>query len=287
MDVQRLIQIIIEELAAAGHAPAPERCACHSVLYECCPDRLRSILDAGATRIGLHAAGGAAGSVAAMIDHTLLKPDATRQEIETLCREAAQYEFASVCVNPTWVATCARLLRGSRVKVCSVVGFPLGAATADTKHYETRRAIFDGASEIDMVINVGALKSGDLRVVECDIEAVTGPCRESGAVSKVIIEAALLTDEEKATACTLAKAAGADFVKTSTGFGPGGATAHDVALMRRVVGEEMGIKAAGGVRDLESLKAMVAAGATRIGASAGVRIVQESRGQQAAPAKGY
>ncbi|MBI4885728.1 MAG: deoxyribose-phosphate aldolase [Acidobacteria bacterium] len=223
-----------------------------------------------------------------MIDHTLLKPDATRVEIEALCREAAQYQFASVCVNPTWVATCARLLRESAVRVCSVVGFPLGATTADTKHFETRRAIFDGACEIDMVINVGALKSGDLRLVERDIEAVTLPCRESGALSKVIIEAALLTDDEKITACTLAKAAGADFVKTSTGFGPGGATAHDVALMRRVVGQEMGVKAAGGVRDLEALNAMVAAGATRIGASAGVRIVQESRGQQApAAAKSY
>ena len=221
-DIQRLIQIIIEELAAAGHAPATERCSCHSVLSECCPDRLRGILDAGATRLGLHAAGGATGGVASMIDHTLLKPDATRQEIETLCREAAQYEFASVCVNPTWVTTCARALQGSRVKVCSVVGFPLGATTADTKHFETRRAIFDGACEIDMVINVGALKSGDLRTVERDIEAVTGPCREAGAVSKVIIEAALLTDDEKVSACTLAKAAGADFVKTSTGFGPGG-----------------------------------------------------------------
>ncbi|MBF8301269.1 MAG: deoC2 [Acidobacteria bacterium] len=288
LDLQRLIQIIVEELGAAGHGAAPARCGCHAVLYECCPDRLRGILDAGATRIGLHASGGSAGGVATMIDHTLLKPDATRQEIETLCREAAQYEFASVCVNPTWVATCARLLQTSRVTVCSVVGFPLGATTADTKHFETRRAIFDGAREIDMVINVGALKSGDLRLVERDIEAVTGPCRESGAVSKVIIEAALLTDEEKVTACTLAKAAGADFVKTSTGFGPGGATAHDVALMRRVVGKEMGVKAAGGVRDLEGLKAMVAAGATRIGASAGVRIVQESRGQQgSAVAQGY
>jgi deoxyribose-phosphate aldolase len=226
--------------------------------------------------------------VAVLIDHTLLKPDATRQEIETLCREAAQYDFASVCVNPTWVALCARLLQGSRVKVCSVVGFPLGATTADTKHYETRRAIFDGAREIDMVINVGALKSGDLRLVERDIEAVTAPCRDAEVLSKVIIEAALLTDEEKITACTLAKAAGADFVKTSTGFGPGGATAHDVALMRRVVGEEMGVKAAGGVRDLEALQAMVAAGATRIGASAGVRIVQESRGQPpTGAAKGY
>jgi deoxyribose-phosphate aldolase len=287
-DIQRLIQIVVEELAAAGRGPAPERCACHSLVYECCPDRLKDILDAGATRLGLHATGGSAGGVAGMIDHTLLKPDATRREIETLCQEAAQYEFASVCVNPIWVALCARLLQGSRVKVCSVVGFPLGATTADVKHYETRRAIFDGACEIDMVINVGALKSGDLRVAERDIEAVTMPCREAGTVSKVIIEAALLTDEEKITACTLAKAAGADFVKTSTGFGPGGATAHDVALMRRVVGHEMGVKAAGGVRDLEGLKAMVAAGATRIGASAGVRIVQESRGQQpSAAARGY
>ena len=286
-DLQRLVQIIVEELAAAAQAP-PQRCGCHALLYECCPDRLRGVIEAGATRLGIHAAGGAAAGVASMIDHTLLKPDATRKDIEALCREAAEYGFASVCVNPTWVADCTRLLRQASVKVCSVVGFPLGATTADTKHYETRRALFDGAREIDMVINVGALKSGDLRLVERDIEAVTGPCREVGALSKVIIEAALLTDEEKVAACTVAKAAAADFVKTSTGFGPGGATAGDVALMRRVVGAEMGVKAAGGVRDLDGLKAMVAAGATRIGASAGVRIVQESRGEKAAPAnKGY
>jgi deoxyribose-phosphate aldolase len=287
-DVQRLVQIIIEELAAAQAAPLPARCACHSLMFECCPDRLAGVLEAGATRIGVHASGGAVGSVASMIDHTLLKPDATRKEIETLCREAAEYHFATVCVNPTWVALCATLLRGSGVEVTSVVGFPLGATTPDVKHYETRRAIFDGAREIDMVINVGALKSGDLRLVERDIEGVAGPCREAGALSKVIIEAALLMDQEKVTACLLAKAAGADYVKTSTGFGPGGATAADVALMRRTVGEEMGVKAAGGVRDLEGLKAMVAAGATRIGASAGVRIVQESRGQQpGAASKGY
>ena len=288
LDLQRLIQIIVEEIAASESVPAPARCSCHSLLYECCPDRLRGVLDAGATRLGLHATGGAPGGVAAMIDHTLLKPDATRRDIEALCREAAEFTFASVCVNPTWVALCASLLQGTGVKVCSVVGFPLGATTPDTKHYETRRAIFDGAREIDMVINVGALKSGDLRVVERDIEAVTSPCREAGALSKVIIEAALLTDDEKITACTLAKAAAADYVKTSTGFGPGGATAADVMLMRRVVGEEMGVKAAGGVRDLEGLKAMVAAGATRIGASAGVRIVQESQGKQpTAAARGY
>ena len=258
-DVQRLVQIIVEELSAAAQAP-PQRCSCHALLYECCPDRLRGVIEAGATRLGLHAAGGAAAGVASMIDHTLLKPDATRRDIESLCKEAAEYSFASVCVNPTWVAECARLLRDSAVRVCSVVGFPLGATTADTKHYETRRAIFDGAREIDMVINVGALKSGDLRLVERDIAAVTAPCREGDAISKVIIEAALLTDDEKVAACTLAKAAGADFVKTSTGFGPGGATAADVALMRRVVGDEMGVKAAGGVRDLVALKEMVAAG---------------------------
>jgi deoxyribose-phosphate aldolase len=257
-------------------------------MFECCPDRLRDVIAAGADRLGVHASGGTTSGVATMIDHTLLKPDATRTEIEALCREAAEYRFASVCINPTWVATCVRLLQDSGVKVCSVVGFPLGATTPDTKHFETRRAIFDGAREIDMVINVGALKSGDLRLVERDIEAVSWPCREAGVLSKVIIEAALLTDDEKVTACTLAKAAAADYVKTSTGFGPGGATVADVALMRRVVGEDMGVKAAGGVRDLEGLKAMVAAGATRIGASAGVRIVQESRGHQpSAPAKGY
>jgi deoxyribose-phosphate aldolase len=283
IDLQRLIQIIVEEVTAAT-APSPTRCQCHSVLYECCPDRIRDVIEAGATRLGLHASGGTAGTVAGMIDHTLLKPDATRKDIEALCREAAEYKFASVCVNPTWVAACAQRLKGTSVIVCSVVGFPLGATTPDTKHYETRRAIFDGAREIDMVINVGALKSGDLRTVERDIEAVTAPCRDCGVLSKVIIEAALLTDDEKITACTLAKAAGADYVKTSTGFGPGGATASDVALMRRVVGAEMGVKAAGGVRDLEGLKAMVAAGATRVGASAGVKIVQQARGEKPAPA---
>jgi deoxyribose-phosphate aldolase len=280
-DLQRLIDIITEEvIAAQGTRAASSRCACHSVVTDCRPDRLRLVVDAGATRLGMHASGGAMTGVAAMIDHTLLKPDATRAEIQKLCGEAAEFHFATVCVNPVWVAECARLLRGSGVGVCSVVGFPLGATTADVKHYETRRAIFDGAVEIDMVINVGALKSGDLRIVERDIEAVVEPCRQCGVVSKVIIEAALLNDEEKITACTLSKAAGADFVKTSTGFGPGGATTADVTLMRRVVGADMGVKAAGGVRDLEGLKAMVAAGATRVGASAGVKIVQESKGQK-------
>ncbi len=290
-DLQRLIDIITEEVLAAQ---APGRsgrstCTCHSLLLDCCPERLRGVIDAGATRLGLHASGGAAGSVSGMIDHTLLKPDATRADIERLCREAAEFHFATVCVNPTWVATAAALLRASGVGVCSVVGFPLGATPSDVKNFETRRAIFDGATEIDMVINIGALKSGDLRTVERDIEAVVDPCRQCGVTSKVIIEAVLLTDEEKITACTLSKAAGADFVKTSTGFASGGATVADVALMRRVVGAEMGVKAAGGVRDLEGLKAMVAAGATRVGASAGVKIVQESRGQKSSSpsAAGY
>ena len=281
-DLQRLVEIITEEVMTAQRraATAPSQCSCHAVLYDCCPDRLRGVLDAGASRIGLHATGGAAGTVAGMIDHTLLKPDATKQEIEKLCREAAEFHFATVCVNPTWVALSSRLLRGSGVGVCAVVGFPLGATTADVKHYETRRAIFDGASEIDMVINIGALKSGDLQVVERDIAAVVGPCREANVISKVILEVALLTDEEKIAACTLSKAVGADFVKTSTGFASGGATTADVALMRRVVGADMGVKAAGGVRDYEGLKAMVAAGATRVGASAGVKIVQESEGKR-------
>jgi deoxyribose-phosphate aldolase len=282
-ELQRLIAVITEEVLAAVGGVRVERgdgaCACHGFLYECCPDRLRGVLEAGATRLGMHATGGAPGGVATMIDHTLLKPDATRADIEKLCREAAEFRFATVCINPTWVALAAAGLRGTGVGVCSVVGFPLGATTPDVKHYETRRVIFDGASEVDMVINVGALKSGDLRIVERDIEAVVAPCRDARVLSKVIIEAALLNDEEKITACTLAKAAGADYVKTSTGFGPGGATAADVALMRRVVGAEMGVKAAGGVRDLAGLQAMVAAGATRVGASAGVKIVQESKGQ--------
>ncbi len=287
LDVERLVAIITEEvLRATGTVVPAGRCACHSVHVECCPDRLRGVLDAGATRLGLQASGAPAGSVAGLIDHTLLKPDATQAEIETLCREAREYAFATVCVNPFWVTSCARLLRGSGVGVCTVVGFPLGATTADVKQYETRRAVFDAATEVDMVINVGALKSGDVRTVQLDIEAVTDVCRSAGVVSKVIIETALLTEEEKVTACTLAKAAGADFVKTSTGFARGGATPADVALMRRVVGAGMGVKAAGGVRDLSGAQEMVKAGATRIGASAGVRIVQESKGSAPAVAPG-
>jgi deoxyribose-phosphate aldolase len=290
VDLARLVELITAEVIAnlgqgGGSVSNPAQCACHGVIYDCCPTRVRGLLEAGATRLGLHAAGGRPGDVAALIDHTLLKPEATHAEIETLCREAAEFKFATVCVNPAWVSLAARLLRGGSgggtgVGVCSVVGFPLGATTPDVKQYETRRVIFDGATEVDMVINIGALKSGDVRTVERDIEAVASTCRECGVLSKVIIEAALLTDEEKVTASTLAKAAGADYVKTSTGFAKAGATPEDVALMRRVVGPEMGVKAAGGVRDLAQLKAMQAAGATRVGASAGVKIVRESRGER-------
>jgi deoxyribose-phosphate aldolase len=288
-ELRRLVEIILDELGTGASLSTPSPCRCHGVLYECCPERLHGVLEAGASRLGLHASGAPAGPVASLIDHTLLKADATRAEIEKLCGETAEFGFATVCVNPTWVALAAGRLSGSRSGVCSVVGFPLGATTPDVKHYETRRAIFDGAREIDMVINIGALKSGDLRLVERDIDAVVAACREAGVVSKVIIEAALLTDEEKVTATTLTKAAGADFVKTSTGFGPGGATAADVALMRRVVGAEMGVKAAGGVKDFAALEAMVKAGATRIGASAGVRIVQQASGGTVAapPGSGY
>jgi len=215
--------------------------------------------------------------VASLIDHTLLRPDATRPDIEALCREAMALGFATVCVNPTWVTTAAACLTGGRVGVCTVVGFPLGASTSEGKVFETRQAVANGAAEIDMVLNIGALKSGDIGAVERDISGVVVACREAGATSKVIIEACFLTDDEKRAASELAKACGADFVKTSTGFGTGGATRADVALIRSVVGPGVGIKAAGGIRDLPALEAMVNAGATRIGTSAGVRIVEQAR----------
>jgi len=278
-DLQR---IIAEEVSAALSRQWTRTCECHSVLYDCCPDRISGVIGAGASRLGLYAGEKVPGDVASLIDHTLLKADATRQEIERLCKEAREFGFATVCINPFWVPTAARLLRGSAVGVCAVVGFPLGATTSDVKNYETRRVIFDGVTEVDMVINIGALKSGDLAAVERDIGAVVGACKDCGVLTKVIIEAALLTDEEKITASALAKAAGADYVKTSTGFGPGGATVADVELMRRVVGPDIGVKAAGGVRDYEALKNLVSAGASRVGASAGVKIVQESKGGSSA-----
>jgi deoxyribose-phosphate aldolase len=206
------------------------------------------------------------------IDHTLLKPEATREQVEKLCAEAIENKFYSVCVNSTWVALCARRLRGTGVKVCVVVGFPLGAMESRAKNLETRYAVENGADEIDMVINVGALKSGDLKTVEEDIRAVRRACRQT-TVLKVIIECALLSDAEKVIACQTAKKAGADFVKTSTGFAASGAKPEDVALMRRTVGPQMGVKAAGGIRTYEDAIAMIRAGATRIGASASVAIV--------------
>jgi deoxyribose-phosphate aldolase len=214
--------------------------------------------------------------LASMIDHTLLKPEATAAQVEQLCDEARRFSFASVCVNPTHVKLCARLLRGSPVRVCTVVGFPLGANLPEVKVFETQQAIHDGATEIDMVINVGALKDRNIELVARDIAAIVNAAHALNALVKVILEVALLTDEEKVTACRLAKEAGADYVKTSTGFGPGGATAPDVALMRQTVGPEMGVKAAGGIRTLADAQKMMAAGATRIGASASVKIMAEA-----------
>lgn len=215
--------------------------------------------------------------VASLIDHTLLKPEATPEQIAQLCSEARQYRFAAVCVNPVYVKLAYDLLKGSPVKVCAVVGFPLGATLPEVKAFEARQAIRDGASEIDMVIHVGALKAGQDDLVEQDIATVVAACHAAGTLCKVILETCFLTEDEKVRGCLLAKRAGADFVKTSTGFGPGGATVEDVALMRRTVGPDMGVKAAGGIRTLEALQRMVAAGANRIGASASVKIIQEAQ----------
>ena len=210
------------------------------------------------------------------IDHTLLRPDASQKQIEALCRQAAESGFASVCVNPCWVKLCAGLLLGTGVKVCTVIGFPLGAALTEVKALEARLAVRDGADEIDMVINIGALKSGNLSMVQQDIASVVAAA--GGSAVKVIIEACLLSDDEKRTACLLAKKAGAQFVKTSTGLSSGGATAYDVRLMRQTVGESIKIKAAGGIRSLSQAMEMIDAGANRIGASCGVLILNEERG---------
>lgn len=217
--------------------------------------------------------------LASMIDHTLLKPEATIEQVNKLCEEARDFQFATVCINPYWVAEAAKQLKGSGVGVTTVVGFPLGAATSGVKAAETREAIKDGATEIDMVLNIGAFKSGRNEEVRADILAVV---EAAGSVPvKVILETGLLTEDEKRAACILAKEAGAAFVKTSTGFGPGGATAADIRLMRETVGQDMGVKASGGVRDAETARQMVAAGATRIGASAGIAIVTGGEGSSA------
>ncbi|OXM16172.1 deoxyribose-phosphate aldolase [Paenibacillus herberti] len=216
--------------------------------------------------------------LAAMIDHTLLRADATITEMARLVEEAKTYEFASVCVNPTWVPYAAAELNGSKVKVCTVIGFPLGASTSRTKAFETSDAIAGGATEIDMVINIGALKDGRDDEVESDIRAVV-EAAAGKAIVKVIIESCLLSDDEKVRACERAVRAGADFVKTSTGFSTGGATVEDIALMRRTVGPDIGVKASGGVRSLEDMQRMIAAGATRIGASSGVKIMEGGRSE--------
>jgi deoxyribose-phosphate aldolase len=249
-----------------------------------CSADVQRIVDAGAERIGIVLGETAtAHDWASLIDHTLLKPEASEADIRKLCDEAARFGFASVCVNPSWVKTAAEFLRGSGVPVCTVIGFPLGATLSDVKAYEARRSIFNGAREVDMVINVGALKSGDDCSVEDDIRAVVQAAHENGVLCKVIIETALLTDEEKVRACLAAKNAGADFVKTSTGFSKGGATVDDIALMRRTVGSALGVKASGGVKGIDDARAMFEAGATRIGASVGVKIAQEAGGVTTAP----
>ena len=261
--VEQTTDMIVARLQAEPGGPNSEDGV------QCSPHHIACALQAGASRIGLGwgQAAAASAEVGKYIDHTLLKPEATRQEIEKLCQEARSFGFAPVCINPTWVKESAFLLHGSPVKVCTVIGFPLGATLPDVKAYETRRAIFDGATEIDMVINIGALKSGDDNLVKRDIAAVVEAAHDACAIVKVIIETALLTDDEKVRASVLAKEAGADFVKTSTGFSKGGATVADIELMRKAVGAELGVKAAGGVKDLASAKEMIAAGATRIGAS--------------------
>ena len=249
------------------------------------PTAVKNIISNGAERIAASIGVGEHidQEVARMIDHTLLKPEATPKEIKTLCEEARTYNFASVCINPSYVSMCKDLLSGSKVKVCTVIGFPLGATTTETKRFEAEQALKNGAQEIDMVINIGMLKQGENEYVFNDINQVVLAAKKFGAVCKVIIESAILTDEEKIKACILAKEAKADFVKTSTGFSKGGATAGDVALMRYVVGSSVGVKASGGIRTTEDAKLMIASGADRIGASASVKIV----GGSSAAGAGY
>jgi deoxyribose-phosphate aldolase len=287
VELDRLVAQIGEEiLARVPQAPRPAKGVeglnlpdqvCPGCVQRCaqtCARNTREIIAAGANRISAsEKLTRIDPSIAAVIDHTILKADATRAEVIKICREARQYSFASVCVNPYWVPLVRAELAGSPVKVCTVVGFPLGATSTESKAAETTIAVRDGAQEIDMVINVGALKSGDQDAVRNDIAAVVRAAKPA-AIVKVILETSLLDDNQKTIGCILAKAAGADFVKTSTGFSTAGATAHDIALMRQAVGPEMGVKASGGIRTLQDLRTMTAAGATRIGASASVKIVE-------------
>jgi len=274
-----LIEAITREVLAALAAPGGPCVDCLGACAAHCADKVRAVVGNGASRIAFHGhAEDVPLDLARYIDHTLLRPDASAADVDRLCAEASEHGFAAVCINPTWVRRAAENLHGTGVAVASVIGFPFGASTTEIKAMEARRAIRDGAREIDMVINIGALKSGLHDLVGEDIARVSDACREAGALNKVIIEAALLTDEEKVIACRLAQLARADFVKTSTGYASGGATVFDVALMRETVGPRMGVKAAGGIRTAEDVEEMIAAGATRIGASAGVRIVTGERG---------
>ena len=291
--LEQLVQAVTQEiLGYLGGPEAPSLAGlqlddmvcpgCDQNCVEKCARKTRKVIDAGADRISAGpAVSEVAADIAGLIDHTLLKPEASRADIRKLCYEAVRFSFASVCINPWYVPLAAELVRGSAVKVCTVAGFPLGATLPQVKIYEAEEAIKLGAQEIDMVINIGALKSGQDDVVELDIRGVVEASHRGGAITKVILETVLLTLEEKVRACVASKNAGADFVKTSTGFGPAGATAEDVALMRAVVGKDVGVKAAGGIRSLEDLKNMVSAGATRIGASASVRILEQARGVSA------
>jgi deoxyribose-phosphate aldolase len=292
-ELEQLVAQIGEEILSRVGAPEARRPAkgeglnlpgevCPGCVQRCpqtCSKNTRQIVAAGADRVSAsERLTRIDAEIASLIDHTLLKPEATKDDIRRLCAEARKYSFASVCINPCWVPLAASELAGSPVKVCTVAGFPLGANSTAIKRTEAEAAAREGAREIDMVINVGALRSGDYDAVSADIRAVVDASHKAGAIVKVILETALLDDNQKTVACTLAKVAGADFVKTSTGFGPGGATARDVALMRSVVGPEMGVKAAGGIRTLDDLRSMAAAGATRIGASASVKIVEGASG---------
>lgn len=292
-NVQRLVEIITREVLIALEEneyrktqPTGDLCkveCAEGICVQTCFDKAGEVISAGAQRLS-STLGVIPGDqdLAKYIDHTLLKPEATAEQIAQLCYEARKYNFASVCINPGYVKLCAELLAGSPVKVCTVIGFPLGATSTDVKAFEAQSAIQHGATEIDMVINIGALKTRDLQTVASDIREVVKASHERGALVKVIIETALLNEEEKVLACLLAKEAGADYVKTSTGFASGGATVEDVALMRRVVGPAMGVKAAGGIRTREDAENMVKAGATRLGASAGVKIVQSETGSASA-----
>lgn len=290
-------QICEQVLARAPRTPKGEGLnipdlVCPGCTQRCaqtCERKSKVIVEAGADRLSAsHQLTRIDPGLAGLIDHTLLKPEATAADIRRVCREARQWGFASVCVNPYWVPLVAAELQGSAVKVCTVVGFPLGATSTSTKVAETEAALRVGAQEIDMVLNIGELRGGNAEVVKSDIRAVVDVAHAAGAVVKVILETALLDDNQKAVACTLAKLAGADFVKTSTGFSGGGATAHDIALMRQVVGPEMGVKASGGIRSLDDLRQMSAAGATRIGASASVKIMEAAAGKKVdAPSAGY